>query len=69
MIEDFITDTLEEYGPLYVFDLELGTRKALGCSEEEVEDAIIRLEQQGRVEGFFEDTTDYPRIRLKEAKE
>jgi len=47
MIEDYIMDVLEEYGPLYVEDLILGTREDLGCTREEVEDAIVKLENEG----------------------
>ena len=62
MIEDFITDTLEEYGPLYVEDLILGTREDLGCTREEVEGAIVKLENEGWVRGYIEDTTGLARI-------
>ena len=53
MIDDYITDTLEEYHHLYVQDLILGTMNELGCNREEVEDAIIRLEEQGKVRGYI----------------
>ncbi len=53
MIDDYITDTLEEYPRLYVQDLILGTMNELGCTREEVEEAIIRLEEQGKVRGYI----------------
>jgi len=64
MIEDYITDTLEEYGPLYVLDLVLGVREGLACRADDVEDAIIHLESQGKVRGYIEEATGYPRIEL-----
>ena len=64
MIEDYITDTLEEYGPLYVLDLVLGAREDLACRAEDVEDAIINLESQGKVRGYIEETTGVARIEL-----
>ena len=31
------------------------TREALDCTEDEVQDAIIRLEEQGKIKGFMLD--------------
>ena len=68
MIEDYIMDVLEEYGPLYVEDLILGTREDLGCTREEVEGAIVKLENEGWVRGYIEDTTGLARI-IREGSE
>jgi len=69
MIEDYIMDVLDEYGPLYVDDLILGAGEELDCTRAEVEDAIIRLEELGKARGYVEDATGLPRIERTEGSE
>ena len=69
MIDDYVMDVLDEFGPLYVDDLILGVGEDLDCTRGEIEDAIIRLEEQGRVRGYISDATGLPRIERTEGSE
>ena len=51
MIEDYIMDTLTEWKEMSVAILVRSAVVELDCTKDEVEDAIIRLEGQGRVQG------------------
>lgn len=55
MIEDYIMDVLSLETYVGVHWIVAVTREALDCTEDEVQDAIIRLEDQGRVKGFMLD--------------
>jgi len=56
MIEDAIMEILEEHDSQSVCDLIGGLMEDLDCTREQVEDAIINLEDQGRVRGYSDGT-------------
>jgi len=51
MIEDYIMDTLDDWKTLSVSSVVRSAVVDLGCTVDEAEDAIINLENQGRVKG------------------
>lgn len=51
MIEDYIMDSLTEWKEIRVAILVRSAVVELDCTKDEVEDAIINLENQGRVKG------------------
>lgn len=52
MIEDAIMDILE--GPMQVYPLLYALMTYFDITLDEAEDAVIRLEEQGRVRGYYE---------------
>ena len=55
MIEDYIIDVLSLEPYVGVHWIIAVTREALDCTEDEIQDAIIRLEEQGKIKGFMLD--------------
>ena len=51
MIEDYIMDTLTEWKEMSVAILVRSAVVELDCTKDEAQDAIINLENQGRVKG------------------